>query len=213
MLLRLTIAVPILYFGVMLVAASTWPGYSHATRYVSELGGPEAPHPRIFNYGIMLMGVVCTISSLGVLAAARRLGGRRAPGVLAAVCIALFGVAMVLGGMFPMPDPRHGGFGLGFAMVFAPLFLALAFAGRPGFSGLLALLFACFALMVFTMTVMMGVGQLVTRANVGLWQRANALAMFPWLGIAGAMLARRLGSAGAQAPAPGRAGAAAGAGR
>jgi hypothetical protein len=36
------------------------------------------------------------------------------------------------------------------------------------------------------------VGQLVTRANVGLWQRLNALAMFPWLGVTGWMLARRL---------------------
>jgi hypothetical membrane protein len=47
----------------MLIAASTWPGYSHVTRYVSELGGPESPHPAIFNYGIVLMGVVCTISA------------------------------------------------------------------------------------------------------------------------------------------------------
>jgi hypothetical membrane protein len=203
MLLRLTIAVPILYFGVMLVAASTWPGYSHVTRYVSELGGPEAPFPRIFNFGIMIMGAGCTLSSFGVLSAARRLGGRRVLSVLAALCIALFGVAMVLGGLFPMPDPRHGAFGLGFAMVFAPLFLALAFAGRPGFGGLVALLAANFALVVFTMTVMMGVGQLVTRANVGLWQRANALAMFPWLGVAGAMLARRLERAATQTPQPG----------
>jgi hypothetical protein len=78
-------------------------------------------------------------------------------------------------------------------MVFAPLFLALAFAGRPGFGGLVALLLASFAFMVATMTVMMGAGHLVTRANVGMWQRLNALAMFPWLGIAGAVLALRLG--------------------
>jgi len=38
----------------------------------------------------------------------------------------------------------------------------------------------------------MGTGHLVTRANVGPWQRANALAMFPWLGIAGVLLARLL---------------------
>ena len=189
---RLTIAVPVLYFGVMLAAAATWPGYSHVTRYVSELGGPEAPQPRIFNYGIIFMGVVCTISSIGVLAATRLLGGRAVMGALAALAIALFGVAMVLGGLFPMPDPRHGGFGLGFAMILAPLFLALAFAGRPGFGGLVTVLLVSFVLVMITMTVMMGVGQLVTRANVGLWQRANALAMFPWLGIAGAMLASRL---------------------
>ena len=192
LLVRLMIVVPVMYFGVMLVAASTWPGYSHVTRYVSELGGPEAPKPAIFNIGIMIMGVVCAVSAAGVLGATRRLGGRRVPGALAALFVALFGVAMVMGGMFPMPDPRHGGFGLGFAMLFAPLFLGLTFAGRPGFGGLVTFLFVSFALMAATMTVMMGVGQLVTRANVGLWQRANALAMFPWIGIAGVLLARHL---------------------
>jgi hypothetical membrane protein len=193
LLVRLAVAVPVLYFGVMLVAASTWPGYSHASRYVSELGGPEAPRPAIFNTGIVIMGVVCALSAWGVFGAARRVGGRGAMSAIAALCIALFGVAMVMGGLFPMPDERHGAFGLGFAMVFAPLFLALAFAGRPGFGGLVALLSASFVFMVATMAVMMGVGHLVTRANVGIWQRLNALAMFPWLGIAGAILALRLG--------------------
>ena len=191
-LVRLAIAVPILYFGTMLAAAATWPGYSHVTRYVSELGGPEAPVPALFNVGIMVMGVVCTISAFGVFGAVRTLGGRRVPGAIASVCIGLFGVAMVMGGAFPMPNPLHGAFGLGLAMVLAPLFLGLAFAGRPGFGGFATFLFVSFAFMFGTMAVMMGIGQLVTRANVGLWQRLNALAMFPWLGIAGFVLARRL---------------------
>ena len=89
LLVWLAVAVPILYFGVMLAAAATWPGYSHVTRYVSELGGPEAPNPRIFNFGIMFMGVVCTVSAAGVLGAVRGLGGRIVPGAIAAVCIAL----------------------------------------------------------------------------------------------------------------------------
>ena len=192
LLVWLAVFVPILYFGTILAAAATWPGYSHVTRYVSELGGPAAPNPGVFNYGIMLMGVVCTLSAAGVLGAVRRLGGRVVPGTIGAICIALFGVAMLMGGMFPMPDPKHGAFGLGFAAVFAPLLLGFAFAGRPGFGGLATFLFVSFALLLTTMSVMMGVGQLVTRANVGLWQRANALAMFPWLGIAGFVLARRL---------------------
>jgi hypothetical protein len=191
-LVRLAIAVPILYFGTMLAAAATWPGYSHATRYVSELGGPEAPVPALFNVGIMIMGVVCTISAFGVFGVVRALGGRRVMGTIASVCIGLFGVAMVMGGAFPMPNPLHGAFGLGLAAVFAPLFLGLAFAGRPGFRGFATFLFVSFAFVLFTMTVMMGAGQLVTRANVGLWQRTNALAMFPWLGVAGFILARRL---------------------
>jgi hypothetical membrane protein len=191
-LVQLAVVVPILYFGTLLVAAATWPGYSHVTRYASELGGPEAPRPEIFNVGIIVMGVVCMISSLGVFRAARRLGARRLFAVLGATCMGLFGVAMVMGGTFPMPDPRHGAYGLGFLMVFAPLFFALALRGRPGFGPLVLFLFASFALLVATMAVMMGVGQLVRRSNVGLWQRANALAMFPWIGVLGWALGKKL---------------------
>jgi hypothetical membrane protein len=191
LLARFAVAVPILYFGTVLVAAATWPAYSHVTRYASELGGPEAPHPAIFNIGIIVMGAVCVLSALGLHSTARRFGGRPLFVFLAALCVALFGVAMVMGGSFPMPDERHGAFGLGFAQVFAPLFLALALRGRAGLSSLNALLVASFVLMVATMVVMMGVGHLVTRANVGLWQRGNALAMFPWMAFAGSALASR----------------------
>lgn len=202
-LARLAVAVPVLYFGTLLVAAATWPGYSHVTRYASELGGPEAPHPWVFNGGIVLLGGVCMLAGVGLFRAARRLGGRAAFGILAGVCTGLFGIAMVMGGIFPLPDPRHGAFGLGFAMILAPLFLALTLRGVAGLGALVVFLFASFVLMLATMSVMMGVGQLVTRANVGLWQRANALAMFPWLGIAGVVLAsrlRRLGDARVEDP-------------
>jgi hypothetical membrane protein len=197
-LARLAVLVPLLYFGTLFAAAASWPAYSHVTRYASELGGPEAPHPAIFNVGIMVMGVVCVLCAFGLHAAARRAGGRAIFSTLGAVCVGLFGVAMVMGGAFPMPNELHGAFGLGFAQVFAPLFFALALRGRAGLGPLAAVLLASFVLMVATMLVMMGVGHLVTRANVGLWQRANALAMFPWLGVAGAVLASR-GDAGAGA--------------
>jgi len=193
-LARLAVAVPVLYFGTLLVAAATWPGYSHVTRYASELGGPEAPVPAIFNIGIMVMGVVCALASIGVFRAARRAGGRSVLAALAAACLFAFGVAMVMGGAFPMPNPLHGAFGLGFALVPAPLLLALALRGREGNGPLVLVLVVAFVLVLATMSVMMGVGQLVTRANVGLWQRANALAMFPWIGVAGEMLARRAGA-------------------
>jgi hypothetical protein len=192
LLARLAIAVPVLYFGVLLVGAATWPGYSHVTQYASELGGPGAPRPAIFNVGIVVMGIVCVLSSLGVFLAARRLGGQAVLSALGALCVALFGVAMVMGGLHPMPDPLHGAYGLGLAMIPAPLLIALALRGRQGLGGLNAYLVASFAFVLATMVVMMGVGHLVTRANVGLWQRGNALAMFPWLGVTGWVLAGRL---------------------
>jgi hypothetical membrane protein len=191
--LPLGIIVPVLYFGTLLVAASTWPGYSHVTRYASELGSAEAPAPWIFNRGIMLMGATCVLAALGFGAALRDVAGRRTLAIVAATCVALFGVGMFLGGMFPMPDPRHGGFGLALALVPAPLLMALAVRPAPRHRGLALFLVASFVLMAALLAVMMGVGGLVTRANVGLWQRANALTMFPWMGIAAWALLRRPG--------------------
>lgn len=192
-LLLLGIAVPVLYFGTVLVAASTWPAYSHVTRYVSELGGPEAPKPWLFNAGIMSMGVICILAAAGFGSALRRLGGRGALSRIAAVCVALFGVSMVMGGAFPMPNSLHGAFGLGFALVPAPVFMALALRSNSRLGGLRALLWASAALMLVALGIMMGVGHLVTRANVGIWQRINALAMFPWLGVSAWWLRRELG--------------------
>jgi len=188
---RLAVAVPVLYFGTLLAAAATWPGYSHVTRYASELGGPEAPMPALFNAGIVTMGATCALAAAGLWLAARRAGGRPVFAALGGLCLFLFGAAMVMGGPFPLPNPLHGAFGLGLAVVPAPLLFALALRGRAGHGALVGVLVASFVLVAATMSVMMGAGGLVTRANVGLWQRANALAMFPWIGVAGAMLARR----------------------
>lgn len=188
---RLAVAVPVLYFGTLLAAAATWPGYSHVTRYASELGGPEAPMPALFNAGIVTMGATCALAAAGLWLAARRAGGRPVFAALGGLCLFLFGAAMVMGGLFPLPNPLHGAFGLGLAVVPAPLLFALALRGRAGHGALVGVLVASFVLVAATMSVMMGAGGLVTRANVGLWQRANALAMFPWIGVAGAMLARR----------------------
>lgn len=195
-LLPLGIAVPLLYFGTLIVASLTWPGYSHVTRYASELGGPEAPLPWVFNGGIITMGVVCVFAAIGFGAGLRQATGRTGLAVAAAIGLALFGVAMMMGGWFPMPDERHGAFGLAFAVVPAPLLAALALRGHPRWSGLAMFLTVSFVLMAGVLAVMMGVGGLVTRANVGLWQRANALSMFPWIGVAAWQLDRGLARAG-----------------
>jgi hypothetical membrane protein len=191
-LLVLGIAVPLLYFGTLIVAASTWPEYSHVTRYASELGGPEAPKPWIFNGGIIVMGIACVLAAVGLGQALYRISARRALSILAGVCVGLFGVGMLMGGVFPMPNPLHGGFGLAFAIVPAPAFMAMALLGVPGFAGLRAVLWIGTVAMITTLAIMMGVGHLVTRANVGVWQRINALAMFPWLGVAAWWLRRAL---------------------
>lgn len=195
-LLYAGIAVPVIYFGNLLLTPLFYPGYSHVTQYASELGGPDAPRPYIFNTAILLLGVAGLAAGAGYFLGLRRLTGKTGLPAVLGLILVLFGVSMVMGGMFPMPDERHGGFGLGMGVHLGPLLLALALRKRPDLRGLRTYLLVTTVLMIGFFAVMMGVGQLVTRANVGIFQRLYALNLFPWIGIGAWFVKRELERAG-----------------
>lgn len=191
-LLLAGILIPAVYFGLLIIAPLIYPGFSYVTNYASEMGSADARHPAVFNVGIMLCGVAGVLASFGFFHAIRRLGGNPLLAALTGLTLFLFGIATFMGGRFPMPDERHGAYGLGLAFQLSPLLLALALWRVRSLRGLRTFLLVIFVVMTFVIAVMMGVGGLVTRANVGLWQRGNALAGFPWLGIAAWRLRREL---------------------
>lgn len=123
-LLWVAVAVPFLYFGTVLVSALFYPGYSHLAQYASELGAARAPHPEIFNGGVLLTGLACLAASLGFARGIGDLRGSRVLGWLAGVSLALFGLSLILGAVFPLPDPRHFGWGLGMSIHLTPFLLA-----------------------------------------------------------------------------------------
>ena len=185
------VAIPLIYYFALLAGAATYPGYDHMTRYASELGAADAPYPALFNVSIMLAGIAALAAAWLLPAALERLGAARRWSVLAAVALGLWGAAMVMGGLFPMPNPLHGGFGLGLAGPLVPLFLLLALrpvANSGAFRLFLALVFVASVVML---AIMFQVGNLVTRANVGLLQRLNTAASIPWLAVLGIWLMRR----------------------
>ena len=189
-LLACGVAVPFLYFATLGLGGWLTDGYSHVSQYASELGITGSPAAGLFNGGIVLTGLATLLGAIGLFVATRDAGAGRPWPPLAALCTGLFGVGLVFGGVFPMPDPRHGGFGLGMAVHLAPFFLALALRGDPGRKGLRRYLVVNGVLMLLLLAPMMGVGGLVTRANVGAFQRAYALAMFSWIGVASWALLR-----------------------
>lgn len=193
-LLTAGIAVPVLYYGNLLVSSLFYPGYSHITQYASELGGPDATRPAIFNTAVVLLGICGIAAGFGYTSALRRLTGKAALPILTGLFIGLFGVAMVMGGLFPMPDERHGAYGLGMAVQLAPLLLWLALRKHEGLRGLKVFLLVTFAVSLVMFAIMMGVGQMVTRANVGVFQRMYSLTTFPWIGIASYYLMREVGA-------------------
>ena len=184
----LLILIPLLYYFALFAGAATYPGYSYVTNYASELGAAEAPFPALFNVSIMLSGVAALVAAVLLPGALRTLAGAKLWSALAALALGLWGVSIVMGGAFPMPNPLHGAFGLGLAGPLVPLFLLLALRRVPGMSGIRWFLGVIFLASTVMLAIMFGVGDLVTRANVGLWQRANMAASIPWLAIFGLWL-------------------------
>lgn len=185
------IAIPVLYYFGLIVGAATYPGYSHVTRYASELGAAGAPYPDLFNYSIVAAGLAALFGAVGLAGALRDLSGGRLWSVLAGICLALWGAGMVMGGWFPMPDDRHGGFGLVLAGPLVPLFTLLALRRVTGAGAMRAFLAFVFVGQLVLLAIMFGVGELVTRANVGIWQRINSGFGFPWLAVLGLWLLAR----------------------
>ena len=191
LLLWAGVAVPVIYFGNLLLSSLLYPGYSHVRQYASELGSAAARYPAVFNTGVVLIGLAAITAAPGFAWALRRNGAGSGVSWTVAVLMALYGVGLVFGGLYPMPDPRHGGYGLGLASYLVPPLLVWGLRRLPELHRLRVFLIANYVVMLAFFAVMMGVGGLVTRANVGLWQRGNALASIPWIGIAAWALLRR----------------------
>ena len=155
------------------------------------MGAADAPYPALFNFSIIAAGIAALLGSIGLVGSLRDLSGRRGWAIAAGVGLALWGAAMVMGGMFPMPDDRHGGFGLGLAGPLVPLFTLLALRTVPDTGGIKLFLGFIFVASVVVLAIMFGVGELVTRRNVGIWQRINSGISIIWFAVLGWWLMRR----------------------
>jgi hypothetical membrane protein len=191
LLLKLGVLVPVLYYGVLLVGGYLTPGYNHFTQYASELGMAGKPAAQLFNYGIIAAGACAIIGALGALIAMKSLGSSILWAILAALFTAAFGVSLVYGGLYPMPNPLHAGpltwkgLGLGIMAIPAALFMFLGLSGRSDMGGVKSLLILSFLAMIGLTLVMFNVGglDLVDKTNIGLWQRGYSLAMILWIGL------------------------------
>ena len=179
------IAITALYYFGLFAGAATYPGYSHMTNYASELGAAAAPYPWLFNISIVLAGATAIIAALVLPIAFGAVGASRPWSILAAIAAALWGASMVMGGLFPMPDERHGGFGLGLVAPLIPLLVLLALRPVGNTGGIRTFLMIVFAASVAMLAIMFGVGELVTSANVGLYQRLNSGVSIGWFAVFG----------------------------
>jgi hypothetical membrane protein len=193
-LLRIGIAAPILAYASVGVAALTWPGFDHAKQYISELGGAAAPHPAIFNTGVLVSGAGAGVAGIGFALAVLALGGARISAAVIALCFGLAGVGLVLSSLYPWPDPRHLAINLGLGIQIAPLAIVWALRNIEGMGRLRIFLLVVFAAMaVLTVLTKHLIFQgLVNDNNVGWWERAFAIVLVGWTGVAAYALERRL---------------------
>lgn len=185
------IIAPILYYFALFAGAATYPGYDHMTRYASELGAAGAPYPQLFNYSIIGMGIASVLGAVGMALCFSNLTHRWLWPALAGLTFALWGASMIMGGMFPMPDERHGAFGIGLVQPLAPLFALLALWSVPRSTGIKLFLAFIFFGSLALLAIMMGVGQLVRAENVGAWQRTFSAFAIPWTFVLGLWLVLR----------------------
>lgn len=123
------IAFPLLYFGVQLIAAPFYPGYSFFTDDASTLGSDGSRFPAIFNVASMLQGALLLLAAPSVTIRLRR----SAPWLAWAVLFSLVAGAAACfnAGIYPLPDQRHvSGALAGFGSFFFILPLLLPFLFR-----------------------------------------------------------------------------------
>lgn len=182
--LRLAVWMPFLYAGNLAFSSLFYPGYSQSRQMVSELGAQGAPHPAIFNVGVFLIGITILIGAFGFFRALRRLGAKPIWVWLTSSVLVLSGLATLMAGLYPLPDPRHDGKYLGLVIILGPVSLATALWRLADARPFIIYLLATNLLMIVMLAILMGVGGFATAANVGFYQRAYALAAFPWIGAA-----------------------------
>ena len=106
LMLGAAFAMPLLYFGVQLIAAPFYPGYHFATDTASMLGTSASRHPEIFNTGAILTGIAGLAGAFGLFLGRRRAAARWLC-ILTAIGVLSNAVMSLKAGLYPMPDPRH----------------------------------------------------------------------------------------------------------
>lgn len=194
MLLWIGMAAPVLALITTLIAVALFPGFNHATQFLSELGAGGAKHPQVFNAGVATAGLGAGIAGIGFAFAILAFGGSRVPAALTALAFVLAAAGLVISSLYVWPDPRHLAINLGLGIQLAPLFLLWGLARAEGVSRLRWFLVTVFALMAVltVITKHLVFPGTVNPQNVGWWERAFAIVLVGWVGVAAFLLERRL---------------------
>ncbi len=193
-LLALGVAGPLVTLGVFFASVAAYPGFDHATQYLSELGGATARQPWIFNLGVFIAGVMAALAGIGFGWGIMALTAARVTGLLIAAAFGLAGYGLAASTFFPWPDPRHMVISLALGIQIAPLLLLWGLRKRTDVRGLkifLAVAFVAMAILTLFTKHLVFRGT-VNDFNVGWWETAYTVVLIGWAGVAALMLERRV---------------------
>ena len=193
-LLAIGVFAPILAFAAVGLAILAYPGFDNARQYLSELGNHSARNPLIFNAGVFVAGVMAGFAGVGFGLAISAITRRRIVGGLIGAVFVLAGAGLALSTLFPYPDPRHQVIELALGIQIAPLLLLWGLAGSGEMPRLKAFLILTFVVMtgLTIMTYHLVLPGSVNPSNVGWWERAFAVVLVTWVGVAALILGRHL---------------------
>jgi glucans biosynthesis protein C len=193
-LLAIGVAAPLLALTVVAAAIAAYPGFDNATQYLSELGGATARAPLIFNGGVFVAGVMAALAGIGFGLAVYALTEARVAAVVIGVVFVVAGAGMSASTLYPWPDPRHMIINLALGIQLAPVLLLWGLASRrdlPRLKIFLAVTFVLMAILTIVTKHLIFPGT-VNDSNVGWWERAYAIVLVCWVGVAAWVLDRKL---------------------
>jgi len=170
----------IIYVVNVTITAALFPGYSHVSQMVSELGMANAPNSTAFNLAVITTGVLTVIYSIGLYLTINDLTNRRYPSLLTALPFALYGVGAVFAGSYPLPDVRHGGYGMSLPILVAPILFVWLFWGSEMFTYFKAINIAFLVFIILYMALLIGVSNFASGDYAGLFQRISTFIFFSW---------------------------------
>ena len=190
LLLACGMAAPVLALTSTLVATAANPDFNPARQYLSELGGATAGAPLIFNAGVLAAGLMAGLAGAGFGLTIVALTKARWIAVLTAIVFLLAGLGMARAALYPWPDPRHLAINLALGIQFAPLLLLWGLWPRRDIPRLKLFLFLVFLVMAVltVLTKHLMFPTVVNDDNVGWWERAYALILVGWVGVAASAL-------------------------
>jgi hypothetical membrane protein len=188
--LKIGVIAPAVMVADVWIAQRLFPGFDAGAQFISELGGPAAPMPEVFNIGMVIAGIAGLFAGAGFAHALEHTGGRRVVSAFAGLFVALTGLGAVFAGIFHWPDPMHRACGVGLAIQFAPLFTAWALWGKPEHRRLANFSLGWFLGLLLVFALLTGVWNIRTGYDVGYWQRGHAFLSLLWLAIAAWTLER-----------------------